>query len=95
MVERGELQLQEVAYSRFEPLGDENGGWTMKFRSEVESGRSWNWQLRDPRFPVRWWLELEFEEPWRGIGRWRDPGCGGFGNHGVELVDLWIERVCW
>lgn len=26
-----------------------------------------------------------------GLGRWRDPGCGGFENHGVELVDFWID----
>ena len=53
VVERGELQLQEVAYSRFEPLCGENGGRTMKFHGEVESGRSWNWRLGDLRFPAR------------------------------------------
>ena len=73
------------------PLGGENGGRTMKFPGEVESGRSLNWRLRDLRFPARWWSELEFEGLWRGLGRWRVPGCGGFGHHGVELVDFWID----
>ena len=95
VVERGEHQLKEVAYSRFEPLGGENGGRTMKFHGEVESGRSLNWRLRDLRFPARWWSELEFEGPWRGLGRWRIPGCGGFGNHGVELVDSDRWRLCF
>ena len=26
-----------------------------------------------------------------GLGRWRDPGCGGFENHGVEVEDFWID----
>lgn len=39
--------------SRFEPLGGGNGGRTMKFHGEVESGRSWNWRLGDLRFPAR------------------------------------------
>ena len=94
-MERGEHQFQEVAYSRFEPLGGENGGRTMKFHGEVESGRSLNWRLRDLRFPTRWWSELEFEGPWRGLGRWRIPGCGGFGNHGVELADSDRWRLCF
>ena len=73
----------------------ENGGRTMKFHGEVEFGRSLNWRLRDLRFPTRWWSELEFERPWRGLGRWRVPGFGGFGNHGVELVDSDRWRLCF
>ena len=26
-----------------------------------------------------------------GLGRWRDSGCGGFENHGVEVVNFWID----
>ena len=37
VMEHGEHQLQEVAYSQFEPLDGENGGRTMKFHGKVES----------------------------------------------------------
>ena len=40
MVERGEHQLQEVAYSRFEPLDGENGGRTREFHGEVKLGQT-------------------------------------------------------
>ena len=51
MVERREHQLQEVAYSRFEPLDGENGGRTREFHGEVKLGQNWNWrqEIRDFR----------------------------------------------
>ena len=93
MVERGEHQLQEVAYSRFEPLDGENGGRTREFHGEVKLGQNWNWRPGDPRFPARRGSELGFEGPWRELGRWRTPGCSGFEFCRVELADFGIERV--